>query len=57
MTKKHFIAIAAIIKRQMGMAPVEAHYTVREITEALAAEFKKANPAFDKQRFMTAAGF
>lgn len=57
MTKKHFIEIAACFKRQMAVAPSEAHYSIRTIAEALCVTFKAQNPAFDKARFLTACGF
>jgi hypothetical protein len=48
MTKKHFEAIAAIIKHT-GPEFV--------VAEELAAYFETINPNFDKQRFLTACGF
>jgi len=45
MTKKHFIAIAAILK---------AHKADANLVNALAHEFAKLNPNFDVTKFINA---
>jgi hypothetical protein len=50
MTKKHFQVIAAVIARGAGFEDSER----TRIAEALADEFAKFNPLFDRSRFLTA---
>ena len=54
MTKKHFIAVAADIRRVKDTGDAE---TARRIAEFLCDTFKRLNPAFDRSRFMVACGF
>lgn len=65
MSKKHFIAIAATIRRQID-AIASANYTTRDMHTSidtlrvtahnLCNVFADANPAFDRARFLTACG-
>ncbi len=56
MTRKHFVAIAAIIKNpELDGASSRA---VKEgIALALCEVFEKENPRFDAGKFLTACGF
>ena len=53
-TKKHYIAIAAIIKakRDAGVTPPELAFAVQVFIELAAAD----NPRFDRDRFREACG-
>ena len=51
MSKKHFIAIANVVKTN-GYDP----YTRGAIAKGLADEFAKFNPNFDRDRFLAACG-
>ena len=48
MSKKHFIAIAAII--------ANSYSNKEEISRELAVYFKDINPNFDRERFLEACG-
>ena len=59
MTKKHFIRIAADLKRYVDQTPeigIERGI-LRGIANDLCDTFKSDNPAFDKARFIAACGF
>lgn len=56
MTKKHFIAIAALIKK-LKDEPGTNEYTLRYTAIGLAGVFEQANPLFDRAKFLKAAGF
>lgn len=51
MTKKHFILIAGVLYRLKCNGE-----EIGQTAEMLAEEFKKINPNFDKERFLTACG-
>lgn len=63
MTRKHFNAIAGLIKVQvdcingMDNKQTNAIDHVENIARDLALYFKTINPAFDYDRFMKACGF
>lgn len=52
MTKRHFIAIAAILKSEHSPGQSSQAVAIR-----LADYFANENPRFDRQRFLTACGF
>jgi hypothetical protein len=54
MSKKHFIRISNIIR---GFRELHPDRDITPLVDELAGVFKDANPAFDKQRFLTACGF
>lgn len=54
MTKKHFITIAADIKR---LAATGDRAAVRSFAESLCVTFARLNSNFDRSRFMSACGF
>jgi len=56
MTKKHFEAIAAAIKSEQTAVAVREEVRIR-IAVGIAAALRDANPRFDNDRFMKAAGF
>ena len=56
MTKKHFIAIAAILNgelRDFGFSESQSG-AIHSIAHELADYFQTINPNFDKERFITA---
>lgn len=53
MTRKHFIAIAAIIADGDGRTDYAAR---KEVALGLADYFAGENPHFDRKRFLTACG-
>lgn len=67
MTKKHFEAMAALIKAQLGelehesipdFYPDGASYdTLKSTAIRMAAYFSSENPRFDPKKFLTACGF
>jgi hypothetical protein len=60
MTRKHFIAVAALIKGLADTTADPAQATdiaVRDVADGLADLFAKDNPNFDRARFLTACGF
>lgn len=57
MTKKHFIAIAADIRRELNrVAGAEACEALERMARSLCAVFAQFNPAFDRGRFLAACG-
>lgn len=56
MTRKHFEAIAFLFRSAYCETEHEAE-TVRNLAENMAAMFKRENPRFDIERFLTACGF
>lgn len=57
MSRKHYVAIAAMIRRRVDAdATVGGHSITREIAEGLADVFADDNPRFDRARFLTACG-
>jgi len=64
MTRKHFVAIARIIRDEMEATLPEtspdfirgAAYEVEEMAKGLADYFARENANFDRQRFLTACG-
>ena len=65
MTKKHYIAVAALIKRETDYVntldndPWEAaasYCPVARVAEGLADLFKADNARFDRERFLSACG-
>lgn len=61
MTKKHFEAIAAIIKAQYDSASKrrdgwEACQTIEHTADNLAEYFASQNPRFDELKFLQACG-
>lgn len=56
MTKRHFEAIAAIVKSVARYHDADK-VTAKAIAEDLAFYFAKENPRFDRGRFLTACGF
>jgi hypothetical protein len=59
MTKKHYIKIAALIRKQADRDDLNGYQDemLHDLTTDLCAILKDDNPAFDKDRFMTACGF
>ena len=53
MTKKHYIAIAHVLKTQLSNPNV---YSVEDVCRTLAHYFATDNPKFDRQRFLDACG-
>lgn len=62
MTKKHFKAIAEIIKQERESTPGESRYeqgcvdTANSIGRELASFCATMNPRFDRAKFLTACG-
>lgn len=56
MTKKHYIAIAEVLRERYEKADGKNAWRVREIAEDLAIVFAKDNPLFDTFRFYQAIG-
>lgn len=54
LTRKHFQAIADCIKQAQTR---DDHAVALQIALNLCAVFKAENPAFDRQKFLTACGF
>ncbi len=65
MTRRHFIAIAEIIRQNVidvdalpeGPVATAAMTTLRITTNQLMGYFKTENPLFDEDRFLVACGF
>ena len=62
MTKKHFQAIASILKDEVeinsGGRPIDigARLSAKEIAQKMADYFKSENANFDRARFLSACG-
>lgn len=57
MTKKHFIAIAHTIRVQLELSETTADEgAIERVARALCDDFKAANPAFQRSRFLAACG-
>lgn len=58
MTKKHFIAIAADIRANLNMRERDEAeiYGIEAQARSLCDVFARFNPAFDRGRFLAAAG-
>ena len=56
MTRKHFEAIAADLKRQADYANDVEYGAILDVCLALSHTFKEFNPAFDRDRFLKACG-
>jgi len=57
MTKKHFVAIAAIIRELIGgNLTLPERVVVRIVTRRLANYFATTNKHFDRGRFLAACG-
>lgn len=57
-TRQHYVAIAEILKRAAKeYSSSEGPYAVEQIARDLADLFKRDNPSFDRQRFLSACGF
>ena len=55
MTKKHYIAIAEILKRQRSLAITTGETArIATTTRALSELFKNDNPDFDRDKFFSA---
>lgn len=58
MSRKHYIATAAMLNRKVAQANnVDEYATIQHIAESMADIFKADNPRFDRDRFLTACGF
>ena len=57
MSRKDYVAIAAIIKSEQAYQPEAAVITAQGIAERIADYFASDNPLFDRARFLRAAGF
>ena len=61
MTKRHFEAIAALIKAEQSQFMYDdltvCREAIRDVAIRLAAQFNIENPRFDKAKFMAACGF
>ena len=61
MTRKHFEAIAALIKAEQEQPMYDdlpaCREAVKDVALRLASQFNLENPRFDRQRFLTACGF
>lgn len=57
MSRKDYVAIAAIIKERAAAEDETARGAIRDLATALAYDFGRKNPSFDKVRFMKACGF
>lgn len=56
MSRKDYVAIAAVIARSMDNPDDGPLVSVKAITDELCAMFKRDNPNFDRQRFLSACG-
>lgn len=58
MSKKHFIVIAAIIRRHLKRSYNALETSrIRLLVNSLCYEFKKVNKRFNKARFLKACGY
>lgn len=56
MSKKHYIAIAARIAKQVSESDEEQKSTLRLLVWSLSSYFASDNPMFDRARFCEACG-
>ncbi len=57
MTRKHFVAVADAISKEVKASECEATLAALDsVAAALCTVFQKDNPAFDRDRFLTACG-
>lgn len=56
MTKKHYEAMATIIKEAYDKCPTQNTTRYDDIVYPLADYFATDNPKFDRERFLTACG-
>lgn len=56
MTKKHFKAIAEIIKENATKEKVAARLTCADVAYDLCRYFQQENPRFDREKFLKACG-
>jgi len=54
MTRKHFEAVAATIRKEWTAAPSHEHPAISRIAQSMASTFAEVNPRFDRARFMDA---
>jgi hypothetical protein len=57
MSKKHYEAVAAMLKRRGLAEGASGARAVREVARELADLYAEDNPRFDRDRFLEAAGF
>lgn len=57
MTRKHFKALAAIVKRYVDASPTKNAPSLRPLAEELADLCAAENPNFVRARFLLACGF
>ncbi len=57
MSRKDYVAIAAIFKERAASEDDTTRFAIRELAIALAYDFGSKNPLFDEVRFMKACGF
>lgn len=57
LTKKHFKAIAGIVRDAQDLDPPKSGITRVRIASDLANYFAGQNPLFDREKFMAACGF
>lgn len=59
MTRKHFEEIAAVFNNKLRDYPDDPvrRACLRDVAAGLCGTFAKANPQFDRRRFMDACGF
>jgi hypothetical protein len=56
-SKKDFEAVAKAFRIESTSTEPNCHKTMERVAESMANYFSAANPAFDKTRFLKAAGF
>lgn len=57
MSKKHFVAIAATIRRELEYADdTSSQMAIEDTAKALCSDFARFNGAFDRGRFLAACG-
>ena len=56
MTKKHFEEIAQSVRMAYRFQCYEGKQAIEHLVEMLCLDFKQANRAFDKEKFLDACG-
>ena len=56
LTRRHFIALAEIVKRINDRGDMISHADAIELCEHISDMCEGFNPAFDRERFKTACG-